>query len=633
MLSRLFTRSSAPVSAAALAAVAGLALPAAAQIIGPSTATVPYMLPSDPSSGTRVISIATNGNGTGGVGAEFYNALDFNNNVIPGQQTQLLGIPDGLGAFDNGDGTFTLLVNHELPANTSTAHAHGSRGAVVSRWIVSAGGNLTPSTLSSNDFRVVGARDANLQYNLYTTAPFSRVEGGSTVNYPANSYVPFDAARPMPQYNPGNTFGIQGWNTNNPNRDGTGRYCSSDLAPTTAYQWTDPTSGQTFGTADRILLNGEEIGSNGRAFAHVVTGNDRNQAFELPRLGHISWENALASPLAQRQTIVAGLDDSGTGNLLFYVGNKQNTGNAIERAGLTNGNAYGLQISDLVANVESASLVLPSTSAPTVARESARFGLHNFGDVTNVPGSTIGSTPGIQQIGDANQVTNFARLEDGAWDPASPNKFYFLTTGSIGQPSRIWAAEFDDIRNPTAGGTVRMLGDGQRQSTFSGGFTAFDSGDRSGVGVTVTGRATTMEMADNMCAVVGRDGVTRLLIQEDVGGSQRLGRLWLYDTVADSMKEVGINNIRFFGSTSWATGSQVTNFLTLDEETSGIIPAPWLGEGWFLLDMQAHYGIAGELVEGGQLMAIYIPETIPTPGGAAVLGLGAFAALRRRRHR
>src|ERR1044071_3494216 len=28
---------------------------------------------------------------------------------------RMVGIPDGLGAFDNGDGTFTLLANHELP--------------------------------------------------------------------------------------------------------------------------------------------------------------------------------------------------------------------------------------------------------------------------------------------------------------------------------------------------------------------------------------------------------------------------------------------------------------------------------------------------------------------------------------
>jgi len=30
-----------------------------------------------------------------------------------------------------------------------------------------------------------------------------------------------------------------------------------------------------------------------------------------------------------------------------------------------------------------------------------------------------------------------------------------------------------------------------------------------------------------------------------------------------------------------------------------------LGEVWFLLDVQAHYAIPGELVEGGQLLALH----------------------------
>ena len=49
---------------------------------------------------------------------------------------RLVGIPDGLGAFDNGDGTFTLLVNHEIPGDQGVTRAHGAKGAFVSRWIV-----------------------------------------------------------------------------------------------------------------------------------------------------------------------------------------------------------------------------------------------------------------------------------------------------------------------------------------------------------------------------------------------------------------------------------------------------------------------------------------------------------------
>ena len=40
---------------------------------------------------------------------------------------------------------------------------------------------------------------------------------------------------------------------------------------------------------------------------------------------------------------------------------------------------------------------------------------------------------------------------------------------------------------------------------------------------------------------------------------------------------------------------------TTDEESSGIIDGgSMLGDGWFLMNSQAHYGIAGELVQGGQ---------------------------------
>jgi MYXO-CTERM domain-containing protein len=92
------------------------------------------------------------------------------------------------------------------------------------------------------------------------------------------------------------------------------------------------------------------------------------------------------------------------------------------------------------------------------------------------------------------------------------------------------------------------------------------------------------------------------------------------------MLEIGISDsTRFLSGGSQYLGTQ-------DEETSGIVDA-WdtIGPGWWLINMQAHYGIAGELVEGGQLMAVFIPQTVPTPGAVAVLGLGGLMAARRRR--
>ena len=43
---------------------------------------------------------------------------------------RLVGIPDGLGAFDNGDGTFTLLVNHEVAANARHSSGYSARSRV-----------------------------------------------------------------------------------------------------------------------------------------------------------------------------------------------------------------------------------------------------------------------------------------------------------------------------------------------------------------------------------------------------------------------------------------------------------------------------------------------------------------------
>jgi hypothetical protein len=46
-----------------------------------------------------------------------------------GGSYRMVGIPDGLGAFDNGDGTFTVLMNHELRDTVGIARDHGSKGA------------------------------------------------------------------------------------------------------------------------------------------------------------------------------------------------------------------------------------------------------------------------------------------------------------------------------------------------------------------------------------------------------------------------------------------------------------------------------------------------------------------------
>jgi hypothetical protein len=69
---------------------------------------------------------------------------------------------------------------------------------------------------------------------------------------------------------------------------------------------------------------------------------------------------------------------------------------------------------------------------------------------------------------------------------------------------------------------------------------------------------------------------------------------------------------------------------TIDEESSGIIDVTDLfrGASWytggriFLADVQAHYLITGELVEGGQLLLL---QAVPEPGTAALVISGLLS--------
>src|SRR6185295_7390805 len=63
------------------------------------------------------------------------------------------------------------------------------------------------------------------------------------------------------------------------------------------------------------------------------------------------------------------------------------------------------------------------------------------------------------------------------------------------------------------------------------------------------------------------------------------------------------------------------NFLTIDEEASGILDVQSiLGPGMFIVDVQAHYPLPGELVEGGQLLAYYNPDSYASNPEVAVKG-------------
>ena len=85
-----------------------------------------------------------------------------------------------------------------------------------------------------------------------------------------------------------------------------------------------------------------------------------------------------------------------------------------------------------------------------------------------------------------------------------------------------------------------------------------------------------------------------------------MSKIWLYGIDTGSLTEIAHHDPALFEP----GGAQ---FITQDEESSGIVDAAHiLGEGWFLLDVQVHKPDEAdpELVEGGQLLAMYVDPQI-----------------------
>jgi hypothetical protein len=437
----------------------------------------------------------------------------------------MAGIPDGLGAFDNGDGTFTVLMNHEIGTAANGAplgavRAHGAAGAFVSEWV-----------FDKTTLEVKSGQD--LIQNVFT------------YDATTNSYVEHNADL-------GNGLAFN-------------RFCSADLADQSAFYNAETGLGYNGG---RLFLDGEESGAEGRAFAHVASGAEAGNSYELAWLGNMAYENVVANAHTGDKTVVAVTDDGDNGQVYFYAGEKKATGSAIDMAGLTGGHLFGIHVTEFEG---AANNNAPNSSSPLGADNSSAFTMIDLGDVSGKTGSLV---DGIDKASEDAGVTSFLRPEDGAWDTLNPNRFYFVTTNAIDKPTQLWAADFIDASNPALGGTIKLL----------------VNGDENGADHPL--------MFDNI--TVNAQG--KVVLCEDVGNNAHLGKVWQYDPATDALTQLAQHDASRF-----LTGG--ANFLTQDEEASGVIDVSHIlgnaGENVYLIDTQAHFATGGELVEGGQLQLIH----------------------------
>jgi hypothetical protein len=358
--------------------------------ISPSTTTAPYLEPLTPN--TALVSILTTGDAVNGY--------------------RMAGIPDGLGAYDNDDGTFTVLMNHEIADPLGKVRDHGGKGAFVSEWVI-----------DKKDLRVISGGD------LIKRA-YKQASPGVWALLPESGVA-------------GQTSSFS-------------RFCAADLAVKSAFY--NKTSKK--GSKQRIFLNGEESAPTyQRGVAHVATGADKGKSFVLPwtETANAAWENLLANPYSGDKTVVVGTADGGTGGVYVYVGAKSKVGNEVEKAGLVGGALYRVAVAGNVAEDRTATAGLGLT-VNARGNYAGNFSLVAGADTANAAS------------------TRFLRPEDGAWDTKNRNRFFFATTdrpdaakdGNVnadipaGQEgrSRLWALNFVDSSKPELGGTIEMLIDG-----------------------------------------------------------------------------------------------------------------------------------------------------------------------------
>jgi hypothetical protein len=300
---------------------------------------------------------------------------EVTNGLAPGSSAYASpGIFDGQGAYDNGDGTFTLLVNHELGASDGyqmnvqglNANVNGAR---ISRFVIAkdSDGN------AANGFQ-------------------ARVLSGGLAYDEVKSVDPAFA------------------------RGGLSRFCSANLSEPLQF-------GGGRGFVDRLYWTGEE-GGPGRFFALDTANADLHH---VPAFGRGGWESAVAVDTGSANSVALMLfdDTSGTANYLYlWVGSKEPAStDLLRRNGIdaSSGALYAWKGESISTPSELNAIALNTA----VSGHWERLG----------SGAEIAALPtaaALRSLAQSKGAMAFTRIEDGDVNPSTGQQVAFNTTGGSG---------------------------------------------------------------------------------------------------------------------------------------------------------------------------------------------------------
>lgn len=414
---------------------------------GPSTTTAPYVLPV--ADGIDITSLFT-----------------VADDKAAGNGYEMVGIPDGLGAYRSGDSTVALM-NHELRSTLGVVRRHGQTGAFVSKLVLSADGTVT----EGSDFINPGVRFWNYVTDTYGTAPVA-----------PEDYVRTQASDHMPQFSRfcSGYLSEPGQLLTGPGKDGNGEGSESARG-----------AKGKIGYNGQIYFANEETGNEGRVFGVTLDG----QATQLPRLGLFSWENTIVAPNDSRTTVVMGNEDAQPGEIWVYTGTKQKDGAPVDQAGLTNGRNYVVKVPGATTDAAFRAAYPAGTKAPFTLQD--------------IEWDQSGKAQNAEAVSEGGLGLN--RIEDGAFNPFNKNEYFFVTTeGGDKTPAAtgtrdgggLWKLTYKNVEQPQLGGTLELVLDGSQ---------TWGDGIRT-------------NKPDNM--TIDRDG--NLLIQEDPGGNDHIARILSY---------------------------------------------------------------------------------------------------------